>query len=154
MRVGRRANEATSDGRSGLSGAPGVSEFECVAGADVPNEPVLPTASNELDADPLGSVRRQTGEPLDSLESGGRRPAKSTNRASSIRKNSVGQRTTVFDQRASTNELRTTGGRRRDDQRSDGDDDRGNGSGNERVPRADRNGRHCHHCVHINVERI
>lgn len=69
----------------------------------VPTAPILPAAN------PLHPVRRHIGQPLDSLESGGRRPAKSTNRAAIDERTSVAQRTTGLDPRAANSDRRMVG---------------------------------------------
>ncbi len=72
----------------------------------VPNKPMVPTAATAPATNPLCPVRRHIGQSLGSLESGGRRPAKSTNRAAIGEETSALQRTTGFDQRAVSSDQR------------------------------------------------
>jgi hypothetical protein len=67
VRTGRHMNEATSDARQKLA-VSDVATFEPGAMGGVPNKPLLPTTTNALDEDSLCPLRRQTGQPLGSLE--------------------------------------------------------------------------------------
>jgi len=68
-----------------------------------PNKPMVPTAPHAPTGNPPRPLRRHIGQPLDSLESGARRPASEQNSGRVQRTTGCGQRTTSSAQRAATN---------------------------------------------------
>ena len=75
---------------------------------EVPNKPMVPTAHDGPNDNPLHPLRRHIGQPLESLESSGRRPTKSRNRAAIDEETSVPQRTTGLGQWAASSDRRAT----------------------------------------------
>ena len=94
MTTSRRTKAVTSDVRRMTSGAFDVAVCELMAAGGVPNKPMVPTAPTTPFVNPPCPLRRHIGQPLESLESSGRRPTKSRNRAAIDEETSVPQRTT------------------------------------------------------------
>jgi len=88
--------------------ASGTATFAMSSTLSVSNKPMVPTAHTWPDGNPMDPMRRHMGRPLGSLESGERRPTKSTNRAAIGEETSAGQRTTGFDQWAASSNRRVT----------------------------------------------
>jgi len=102
--MARRAATATATTTAtvGKRPASGTATAEFTPAVSIPNKPMVPTAPNQPEERSPDTWRRHIGQPLDSLESGERRPASEQNSGRVQRTTGCGQRTTGCGQRTTS----------------------------------------------------